>query len=340
MDLGISKELVPGIYGKDYTKPSLLAIRSLKDRGIQVIRIPFLWERLQYTWGGSLNQAYLGYIMEVLRDSNSVGMQVILDMHNYTRYRRNGVELKFSDASGPSAAQYADVWKKLVQEIRKDAAAYSAVYAFDIMNEPYGLSAGKGYATPEKLWEAYAQAAVDAIRSTGERKMIHIEGYDYSSALLWPQNHPAPFIRDSANNIMYHAHMYMDNRAAGTYEYSHAQEVAFSKAQGHSSIAARGIYRLKQFANWCAKHNVRCFLGEFGWPTAARVGSSDARAWNQEGEELMKYMDSIRMGGTMWATGSWLGANGNVMNTYVLPKPGQSITPLSQAEVLERHMGK
>lgn len=341
MDLGIAKEVVPGIYGTNYTKPSLHALRSLKDRGIQVVRIPFKWERIQYVWGGPLESAYLGYLMQVLRDANSVGLKVIVDMHNYTRYRRNGVEILFSDAHGPTEAQYTDVWKKIVNAIRADANAYNAVWAYDIMNEPHNLVAAKGYATPQKLWEGYAQAAVNGIRATGEKKLIHIEGYTFSSAVDWAKNHPAPFIKDPLNNIMYHAHMYMDWNTAGKYDTkSHAEETALAKSQGHASIGARGIARLKVFADWCAKYKQQCFLGEFGWPTAGVVGASEARLWNREGEELMTYMDQIGMGGTMWATGSWLSQSGNVMVTYVLPKAGQTITPLSQAEVLERHLGK
>lgn len=341
MDLGIAKEVVPGVYGTNYTKPSLHALRSLKDRGMQVVRIPFKWERIQYVWGGPLESAYLGYLMQVLRDANSVGLKVIVDMHNYARYRRNGVEILFSDANGPTQAQYADVWKKIVNAIRADANAYNAVWAYDIMNEPHNLKAAKGYATPQKLWEGYAQAAVSGIRATGEKKLIHVEGYSFSSAADWAKNHAAPFVKDPLNNIMYHAHMYMDWNTAGVYNTkSHAEETALAKSQGHASVGARGIARLKVFANWCAQFKQQCFLGEFGWPTAGVVGASEARLWNREGEELMTYMDQIGMGGTMWATGSWLSNSGNVMVTYVLPKAGQTITPLSQAEVLERHLGK
>jgi hypothetical protein len=133
----------------------------------------------------------------------------------------------------------------------------------------------------------------------------------------------------------------MDWNTAGTYNTkSHAEETALAKRQGHASLGARGIARLKGFHDWCTKYQQKCFLGEFGWPTSGVVGESEARLWNREGEELMTYMDQIGMGGTMWATGSWLSNTGNVMVTYVLPKAGQTITPLSQAEVLERHLGK
>lgn len=69
-------------------------------------------------------------------------------------------------------------------------------------------------------------------------------------------------------------------------------------------------------------------------------GAAEAQKWNEAGEAFMTYMDQIKMGGTMWATGSWLSANGNVMNTYVLPSSNRSFLPLSQSGVLERHMGK
>jgi len=43
----------------------------------------------------------------------------------------------------------------------------------------------------------------------------------------------------------------------------------------------------------------------------------------------------------MWATGSWLGPAGNILNAYVLPGQGNpSFVRLSQADVLEKHPGK
>lgn len=339
MDLGIADNAIPGVYGTNYTKPNYASIKVLKDRGMGVLRIPFKWERVQNQLSGPLNTAYFNLMLEVLRDADTAGIKIILDMHNYGRYKKSGVTTMFGQDNGPTTADYADVWKKLVQGIRADEKAYRAVYAFDIMNEPYSLPSGVRGLTPQKLWEEYSQAAVSGIRSTGETKMIHVEGYSYASADRWPSLHPKPWINDPVNNIMYHAHVYLDNDASGTYKISHAEETTKAKAQNHASIAARGIARVKNFSNWCAANSVRGFIGEYGWPTAAKVGTSEATLWNKEGEEFLRFLDDIKMGATMWATGTWLSADGNILNAYVLPSGNRTFQPLSQAEVLERHPG-
>lgn len=340
MDLGIADNAVPGIYGTNYTKPSYAAMKALKDRGLTVLRMPFKWERVQRQLGGALDTAYLNLILEMLRDADTAQIKIILDMHNYGRYKIGGVtQTVFGQSNGPTLEQYADVWRRLTQAIRSDAKAYRAVYAYDIMNEPYSFPSGVRGLTPQKLWEEYAQAAVTAIRNSGETKLIHVEGYSWASADRWPGLHPKAWIKDPLNNIMYHAHMYMDNDASGTYTISHAQETANSKAKGYASIAARAIARVKNFSDWCAVNKVPCFLGEFGWPTAAKVGDSEAQLWNIEGEKVYQFMDSVKMGGTMWATGTWLGPAGNILNAYVLPSSSRTFQPLSQAPVLEKYLG-
>lgn len=139
MDLGISGTVLPGVYNTNYTKPSLASLQYLRGRGNKVIRIPFLWERLQPTLGGALDTAYLGYIMDVLRDAKTADVKIILDMHNYGRYTISGVAYPFGSSNGPTIANYQDAWTKLTNVIKADANANAAVYAFDIMNEPYDL---------------------------------------------------------------------------------------------------------------------------------------------------------------------------------------------------------
>jgi aryl-phospho-beta-D-glucosidase BglC (GH1 family) len=340
MDPGIGPHTNPGVLNTNYTTPTLQALQLLKGRGLQVIRLPIMWERMQRSVGAELHPTYLSEIMQVLVDANTAGIKIILDVHNYARYTTNGTETIFGQSNAPTKEQFADLWKKMATVIRANAAAYNAIYAYDLMNEPYDIPTVNGV-SGNKIWEQYAQAAVTAIRSIGENKLIHVEGYSFSSPVYFPTNHPNPFITDSANNIMYQAHMYMDNNSGGVYTYSHAEETRLSQQQGYSSAAARGIARLKVFTDWCAAKQVRCFLGEYGWPNSATVGTADANLWNATGEELMKFMDQVKIGATMWATGSWLSPAANILNTYVLPgRSDAAFEPLSQAAVLEKYPGK
>lgn len=340
MDLGTAYGNVPGTFEQHYTRPSLKSLEALKSRGIKVVRLPFIWERIQHSLGGSLDPFYRDLLTNVLIDCDKAGLKAIIDMHNYTKYTDKGVKKVFGASNAPTHAQFADVWKKISTHLRSVPQAYNAVYAYDLMNEPSGIPSNTGK-TSARIWEEYAQAAVSGIRSVGDKKLIHVEGDTYSAAHRWRSNHPKPFINDPANNIMYHAHMYIDNDSSGQYKNSYDQEEAFARSQGHASVGARGVARLKKFADWCAEFKQRCFLGEFGWPATYYVGSrAEALKWNAAGEELMEFMDSVRMGGTLWATGSWFGESGNILNSYILPRGTRQFKPLSQAEVLERHLGE
>lgn len=494
MDLGNAGGVLPGVMGTNYPKPTLTGMQRLKARGLDVVRIPFLWERIQPVLNGALNTTYLGYLLDTLQYANTAGLKVIVDMHNYGRYTSGGVARPFGGAGAPTKAQYADAWRRIATAIRNTPDAYNALYAYDIMNEPHdlpyqegtysnpvtfagfesntegwgprdaatttvskvvrngqgslqitstassgsgkvlgtGLSASvkravpangptfqakvfvptstpgiigarflmydgsykphfsktfaltkgvenrvyfkppdaawannlslsiefiadasdgsapfvfyvdqvsqgtqTGELWPAQVWESYSQEAVNALRGLGEQKLIMVEGYSWSSAEEWPKNHPAKWITDSQNNIMYHAHFYFDR--SGAYENPHAVELAAAKAQGHASVGDLGVARIKNFTDWVAAQGTQGFIGEFGWPNSVRR-PDDSAAWNADGEKLLQFLDQVGMGATMWTTGTWEQVTSPNINTAYQIEP--SFLPLSQAAVLERHLGK
>ncbi|MCF7222328.1 glycoside hydrolase family 5 protein [Marilutibacter chinensis] len=339
MDMGIAPSALPGVHGVNYTRPTFASLQILKNRGLDVVRLPFLWERAQHALGGPLDPGYMGLLIQTLKDCRAAGLKAIVDMHNYARYTDDEGKKYFGAPGGPTREQYGDAWARISAFIRSDADAYHAVYAYDIMNEPHHPAGSSGL-TGAQIWEQYAQAAVSAIRATGDTKLIHVEGYAFSSASRWPSQHATPFIVDPASNVMYQAHLYLDNDSSGTYSLAFDEEEALSIAQGHASVGARAVARLKNFSDWCTQFDQRCFLGEFGWPGAHFVGAADARKWNHAGDDLMSFMDAVEMGGTLWATGSWLTEDGNILNAYVLPRDGHSFKALSPSEVLENHRGR
>jgi hypothetical protein len=139
MDLGSGGTVLPGVYNTNYTSPTLAGLQNLKARGLNVVRLPFLWERIQGTLNGPLETAYLGYLLQAMRDAHTAGLKVIIDMHNYAAYTTAGIPARLGSNSGPTIAQYQDVWTKLSTAIQADADAKAALYAYDIMNEPFGM---------------------------------------------------------------------------------------------------------------------------------------------------------------------------------------------------------
>lgn len=339
MDMGMGGNR--GTFDTHYTAPKLVGLQSLATAGMENVRISFKWERAQPVIGGDLDAVYMNRLIKILKDSKTANMKVILDMHNYARYvTAEGVTLTFGAVNGPTHAQYADAWSKIATYIKSDPEAYSALLAYDIMNEPYGIPSVNGL-TPQKVWEGYAQVAVDAIRATGDNALIHVEGYSYSSATQFAKLHPLPFITDAQNNIVYHAHVYFDNDTSGSYKLTFEEETIQAKKQGHASVGARGVSRVKSFTDYCKLQKIKCFIGEFGWPNTYAVGAQAAADWNVAGEEILTFMDQERLPATMWATGTWLNEKDNLLNVYRIPGYStRTFEAFSQAEVLERHLGR
>lgn len=73
----------PGVLGTDYVMPSTAELDYYAGKGLNVIRLPFLWERMQPVQDGALNPAYLKQIDQVVAYANSKRMTVDLDLHNY-----------------------------------------------------------------------------------------------------------------------------------------------------------------------------------------------------------------------------------------------------------------
>lgn len=135
--IDLQQGTMPGTFGTDYTSPTLANLQYIKSRGSQLVRLPIAWERVQPTLGAALDSAYVGRILQALRDADTAGLRVILDLHAYGRYN----SVPFGGPSGPTRLQYADLWTRLSGAIKADASAHKAIYAYDIMNEPHDLVA-------------------------------------------------------------------------------------------------------------------------------------------------------------------------------------------------------
>ena len=57
---------VPGVFGVDYTYPTHAEVDYYAAKGMSVIRLPFLWERIQRTELGPLDAAELGRLDDVV----------------------------------------------------------------------------------------------------------------------------------------------------------------------------------------------------------------------------------------------------------------------------------
>lgn len=152
------------------------------------------------------------------------------------------------------------------------------------------------------IWKDYSQAAVDAIRSTDDKRTISVAGDEYGAAWSWVDIQGDPWITDPADNIVYECHQYFD--AGGYYEDSYDDYNAQAILDGYTGLQDRVLNEFGRFTDWLADYNVRGFIGEIGWP-GDRSDAENAQ-WNALGQAVYDLLNTSGVGATYWASGEWL----------------------------------
>ena len=297
----------PGVFGQEYTFPTEKTIEYFSKAGVDLIRLPFRWERIQPTLGAELDSQYLRRIKKVTRAAFDNGMFVVLDLHNYGRYRllKNGlardyvIEERVSGEIPVSQEHFAGLWRRLALEFRGD----KSVVGYGLMNEPHDMG--------NSDWKSISQSAVDAIRKYDRETALVVAGDDWSSAERFPEaNGQHAWIRDPANHVVYEAHCYFDSDGSGKYENSFQAE-----QHADSDLRGRGVERVKPFLTWCHRNHVRGLIGEYGTP-----GDSQ---WRNVTKEFLEACQKSQVGVCYWAAGEWWGD----YSLSIQPKSSSSTAP-------------
>jgi len=265
----------PGTLFKDYTYPAASDFAYFAGQHMNIVRLPFLWERLQPTPNGELDATQLQLIKKAVAQAKAQNLHVILDVHNYAKYQ--GVRL---GTEGTPGSLLADLWKRLATEFKGDDAV-----VFGLMNEPNAIDAA--------AWVPIAQSAIDAIRATGARNLILVPGTAYTGAHSWssssygtPNAAALAKINDPAGNLAVEVHQYLDKDYSGT--------------SGQCVSATIGVDKLRGFTEWLRQQGKRGFLGEFA------AGSDETCLQALDG--MLAFMEQnadVWLGWTYWAAGSW-----------------------------------
>lgn len=323
-------------YGTSWAHPPASDFDFVAERGYTLVRLPFLWERLQPTLGGDFDQDEAARLITTIANARSAGLKVMLDLHNYGAYGGK----RFGEAGGPTLGQFCDVWLRLSTLFATDP----AVAGYGLMNEPRYLPT-VGAETGRDRWLAWSQAAVTAIRDAGDDTCILVSGYDGGSMGAWQNatlGTPVPWIFDPADNFRYEAHHYWDTGTSnnGTYQGTYAAELA---ATGGSSsldtVLKNNLGVLHRWVNWLRINNVLGFVGEFGWPRVYGVtNASDSAKWNNVADQYLDVADACGslLWTSLWATGSQWSAGYN-LNFYLKDGTGKLATPAENAATAEAH---
>lgn len=295
---GFGPSVVPGVHGTNYTYPAESYYKKYADLGMKLVRLPFLWERIQPKLNTPLNATELARLKQSLDFAHKHGVKVILDLHNYYRYFG-----KLIGSSEVPISSFAGVWKQIVQEV----VSHPAVEGYGLMNEPYSTNG---------LWPQAALAAAKAIRTLDSQRWIYVAGDRWSSAYHWPHYNTQlindPWMRDRKNNLVFEAHMYVDKDFSGNY---------FDKAEVFDPMI--GVNRVKPFVEWLKSNNLRGYIGEHGVPdfSPSAIVATD---------NLLAYLRQNCIPSTYWAAGPWWGE-------YALSLDVTSGKARPQLPVLQKH---
>jgi endoglucanase len=287
------------VYGTDYTYPTAAELDYYRSKGIDLIRLPFSWERMQPTLGGALDPAELARMETFLGAAQARGMHVIVDLHNYGRYDGRPI----GSPHVPISA-FQDFWTKLAAALD----GYSAVWGYGLMNEPHDMGG-------RWIWPAAAQAAVDGIRTVDGVHTILVSGDDWSGAQTWQTANKNLKVDDPAGNVLYEAHVYFDPDGSGIYAGSYDQEGAYPTI---------GVDRVRPFIDWLHAHGLHGFIGEYGVP------DNDPR-WLPVIDNLLSTLDRNGISSTYWAAGPWWG-------DYTLSIEPENGHDAPQMQVLTEHL--
>lgn len=268
---------LPGTYNTDYIYPDKNEIAYFARKGVTVMQLPIRWERIQKSLNGPLDVTELNRIKGFIADCASYGVVVVLNMHNFARYKINNVEYIIGSNTVP-VASFRDVWTKIAAALK----SYENIYALDIMNEPNNMM---GFS-----WFNAAQEAINGIREVNKGVYVMVEGESYSNAANWGfVNDGLKNLRDASNKIIYNAHCYFDDDYSGKYE----------KSYDESNIKpTTGVDYVRPFVEWLKANHKKGFVGEFGVP------NNDVR-WLPVLDNFLGYLSSNGISGSYWAAGPW-----------------------------------
>jgi endoglucanase len=261
-------KVLPGKHGTHYFYPKAASIDYFASKGMNIIRVPFRWERLQRRIGADLDEDELRLLDGVVDYATSKNIYVLLDPHNYATYF--GTVLGTPDLPIERLATF---WGLLADHYKKNPKVF-----FGLMNEPKEIAAD--------TWLSAVNASIAEIRRRGADNTVFVPGVSWTSARNWLKS-SADVMRqvvDPKENYVYEVHQYFDQDFRGTRP----------ECRDPTSIRAT----LTGFTNWAREHHKRGFLGEFA------VGP-DHNCLDLL-DELLKFMEEnsdVWVGWTYWAAG-------------------------------------
>jgi endoglucanase len=282
-------------------------------KGINTIRLPFRWERLQHSLSSTsasvlpasqvvatFDATELAALKASVKTLTGAGYTVLVDVHNYAWYT-SASEIASGQGGDPLGSAnvpnvaFENLWIGLASLWPNDPKV-----VFDIMNEPNSPPDPSGKPSGYE-WYLAAQAAVTGIRGAGANNLVLICGNNYADPGTFTSggsSDPLKDIQDPASNFAFEVHDYPDN-AYGTSD---------TCTTGSSGSIQATLNGLQTFVTWAQKYGARGFLGEFSAGVDVNADANCESAITQM-LTLVQNNASIFLGWTYWAGGAGFGSN-------------------------------
>jgi endoglucanase len=269
--LEFGNNIFPGVLNYDYVEPTHAEIDYYASEGMNVIRLPFDWERVQPVMNGPLDQNYLSLMDDVVSYAASKGITVDLALGSYGFYYGQPI----GSAAVPDSA-FANVWSQL------------ATHYASTPNVMFGLMGEPAQQTPTQ-WLAAANDAIGAIRAAGATQEILVPGTDYDGGESWESSGNAAVmggVVDPDMNFAYEIHQYLDANSSG---------------QSMSVVSPEiGVDRLTEVTEWAQTIGAKLFLAEFGSTSAAASLTANQNMLNYMAQNTNVWQAAVEWGGGPW----------------------------------------
>lgn len=268
---------LPGVIYKNFTYPGTATLDYFRKKGVNLIRLPILWERYQPKAYGALDATNMKQLKTIVAYAKKYDMCIWVDLHNYAKYHSQPL----TAYSNPDKLLY-DFWQRLHKSLILD----ERYWAYGLMNEPAAVS--------RRDWVNIAKSVVSRLRESDVTGLVIVSGGNWSGAHSWFANATEPSnaelladLTDPLSRLAIDIHQYADSDASGT------------KTDCMDPSKMKNI--LFKVQEWAKSQNHRLLLGEFG--VAAKEDCLNVLS------SMLEQMSQPQwLGWTYWAAGSWWGS--------------------------------
>lgn len=237
-------------------------ITYYKNKGFNVVRIPFAWERMQHTLSSALDSTYSTNYQTMVNAFTNAGFRVIVDCHNYVRYATgawsgstqvNTYTQRVLGDGSLTMAHIQDLWTRVAGLFTSND-----YVIFGLMNEAHDFTLNNN------TYFSGLNSIIAAIRGAGATsQLILVPNSDGSNVEHWStwtgttgggslDSVNALTITDTANNYAFDFHCYID-APAGSSDFS---------------------TKLNEVTTWLRTNNKKGFLSEGFTEKIAANGSA------------------------------------------------------------------